>query len=198
MFDQVKGCRPLSEAELHRALGCFDGHYAARDRAMFILGVKTGFRISELLSLRLVDVEIGGHIAERVTVARRHMKKKIEGRTVILHPEAQKALAEWIAELRRNTDVEPDTFVFRSRKGANRPISSVQAYRILKDAFRLAGVAGQTGTHSMRKTFADRVYTALDRDLIKTQRALGHRNINSTVSYLGFREEEIDDAILSI
>jgi len=33
---------------------------------------------------------------------------------------------------------------------------------------------------------------------VKTQRALGHRNINSTVQYLSFREEEIDEAILSI
>ncbi len=184
---------------MSRMPDCFNGRYAARDRAMFTLGVKTGFRISELLSLQLCDVEIGGRIAERVTVARRHMKKKIEGRTVILHPVAQKVLAEWISELRRDvSDVGPETFVFRSRKGANRSISYVQAYRILQDAFHAAGVAGQTGTHSMRKTFADRVYTALDRDLIKTQRALGHRNINSTVSYLGFREEEIDDAILSI
>lgn len=197
MFD-LKGCRPLSETEVKRMPDCFNGRYAARDRAMFILGVKTGFRISELLSLRIGDVVIAEHIAERVTVARRHMKKKTEGRTVILHPEAREALAAWIDELRQHTDAGPDAFVFHSRKGANRPISYVQAYRIIKDALRLAGVAGQTGTHSMRKTFADRVYTALEQDLVKTQRALGHRNINSTVSYLGFREEEIDDAILSI
>ena len=49
----------------------------------------------------------------------------------------------------------------------------------------------------MRKTFADRVYEKLNHDLVKTQRALGHRNINSTVSYLSFREEEIDAAILA-
>jgi integrase len=34
----------------------FGGTYAARDRALFILGLKSGFRISELLSLRLGDV----------------------------------------------------------------------------------------------------------------------------------------------
>jgi hypothetical protein len=34
----------------------------------------------------------------------------------------------------------------------------------------------------MRKTFANRVYEKLDYDLVKTQWAIGHRNLNSTVS----------------
>jgi site-specific recombinase XerD len=50
----------------------------------------------------------------------------------------------------------------------------------------------------MRKTFANKVYDALGHDLIKTQRALGHKNINSTACYLSFREEDIDAAILAI
>jgi len=35
------------------------------------------------------------------------------------------------------------------------------------------------------------------RDLVKTQRALGHANINSTVSYLSCADEEIHAAILA-
>jgi integrase len=50
----------------------------------------------------------------------------------------------------------------------------------------------------MRKTFADRVYDRLGGDLVKLQRALGHRSIVSTASYVSFREEEIDEAILSL
>ena len=49
----------------------------------------------------------------------------------------------------------------------------------------------------MRQTFANRVYHRLDHDLVKTQRALGHKNINSTVSYLSFAEAEIEAAILA-
>jgi hypothetical protein len=49
----------------------------------------------------------------------------------------------------------------------------------------------------MRKTFANRVYDRLRHDLVKTQRALGHKNINSTVSYLSFRDEDVDAAILA-
>ena len=47
----------------------------------------------------------------------------------------------------------------------------------------------------MRKTFANRIYDKLEGDLPKTQRALGHKNINSTVSYLSFEEAgmKLDD-----
>jgi site-specific recombinase XerD len=44
----------------------FRGIYAARDRALFLLGVKTGYRISELLSLRVGDVWQQGSIARSV------------------------------------------------------------------------------------------------------------------------------------
>jgi site-specific recombinase XerD len=59
-------------------------------------------------------------------------------------------------------------------------------------------ISGTLGTHTMRKTFANKVHVLLGRDLVKTQRALGHKNVSSTVSYLSFLEEEIDEAILAL
>jgi integrase len=78
----MKGCRPLTEPEVEILQQSVGGVYAAWDRALFLLGVKSGFRISELLSLQLGDVWQHGRLVERVTVQRRHMKKKLEGRTV--------------------------------------------------------------------------------------------------------------------
>jgi site-specific recombinase XerD len=89
------------------------------------------------------------------------------------------------------------TCVFRSRKGVNRPISQVQAWRILHEAVTTNELTGKLGTHAMRKTFANRVYQQLNHDLVKTQRAMGHKNIYSTVAYLSFAEDEIDAAILA-
>jgi integrase len=71
--------------------------------------------------------------------------------------------------------------VFQSRKGHNRPISRVQAWRMLEALYEANGLTGRLGTHSMRKAFVNKVYTVLKGDLVKTQRALGHRNINSAV-----------------
>lgn len=50
----------------------------------------------------------------------------------------------------------------------------------------------------MRKTFANRIYEQLEGDLVMTARALAHQSVTSTASYLSFREDEIDEAILSM
>jgi integrase len=109
----MKGCRPLTEEEVVRVAHSFSGTYAARDQALFLLGVKSGFRISELLSLWVGDVSPHGRLVDRVTVQRRHMEKKLEGRTVLLHPEAKTALAAWPLTLRQSPDGTAQTFVFR-------------------------------------------------------------------------------------
>jgi site-specific recombinase XerD len=49
----------------------------------------------------------------------------------------------------------------------------------------------------MRKTFANRLYERLGHDLFKTQKALGHQNVNSTVQYLHIAQAEINAAILA-
>jgi integrase len=193
----MKGCRPLTEDEVMLVQRSFGGVYADRDKALFLLGVKSGFRISELLSLHVGDVWQHGRLVDRVTVERRHMKNQREGRTVLPHPEAKAALATWLLTLRQMPGCMALTFVFRSRKGVNRPISKVQAWWILHEAVTTNELTGKVGTHTMRKTFANRVYHQLNHDLVKTQRAMGHKNINSTVAYLSFVEDEIDAAILA-
>ena len=46
----MKGTRPLNNMEIRKVADCFSGTYATRNRGLFILGVSTGGRISELLS----------------------------------------------------------------------------------------------------------------------------------------------------
>ena len=52
----MKGTRPLDNDEIRRVSGCFTSTYEVRNRSLFMLGVSTGGRISELLSLTLGDV----------------------------------------------------------------------------------------------------------------------------------------------
>ena len=52
----MKDTRLLDYDEIRRVSGCFNGTYEIRNRALFMLGVSTGGRISELLSLRVGDV----------------------------------------------------------------------------------------------------------------------------------------------
>lgn len=202
----MKGCRPLTEAEVARLRQSFGGRYARRDHALFLLGVKSGFRISELLSLRVGNVWQGQQVVERVTVRRRHMKRQIEGRTVLLHPEARVALAAWLGELQAAGPCPVETYVFQSRKGPNRPISRRHALRVLREAYDANELTGPLGTHAMRKTFANHIYQYLCQrraageavdPFRMTSKALGHRSITSTDGYLSFLEADIDAAILA-
>lgn len=193
----MKGMRPLTDDEIARVAAGFNGAFAARDRALFILGIKTGLRISEILSLTLGDVLVGDRFHDRIYIERRHIKGKREGRSIPLNPSAREALLPWLKILKAE-GAPPGTFLFQSRSGRNRPISRVQAWKILHSVFQRVGVFGRLGTHSMRKSFAQRAFRKLNNDLLRTQRALGHRSIGSTISYLSFENQEIDEVIMSL
>lgn len=88
----MRGMRSLTDNEIEQVKRCFLGAFAARDYALFILGIKSGFRSSEILSLKLGDVFYNGKIQDRVYVRRKHMKGRNEGRCVVLHPAAKTSI----------------------------------------------------------------------------------------------------------
>jgi integrase len=100
----MKGCRPLTDSEIATVKGTF---VRTRDKALFILGLKTVLRISELLSLKVGDVYQYGRLADVVYVERKHMKKKLEGRAIPLHQDAKDALRVWIKELEKACESRP-------------------------------------------------------------------------------------------
>ena len=175
----MRGCRPLSVAGSGPLFG----------------RLYTGFRITELLSLRWHDCLRHGQVTASLTIARRHIKQKQHGRTVALHPHARAALAHWYHDAQPVSDT---LYVFRSRKGHNRPLTRQSAWQILMDAYTACGMTGRLGTHSLRKTFAMVIHEQLARDLYRTQQALGHVNIGSTILYLPVAEDEIQQAIVSV
>lgn len=120
----MPGCRPLTDEEVDQVMQPFDGRFAARDRALFLPGIYTGFRITELLSLRLRDVYQHQEVLSRVTVPRRNMKGKHASRSVPLHPHAQLTLEAWVADMPHHFEAVLESFVFRSREGENRSISA--------------------------------------------------------------------------
>lgn len=185
----MPGCKPLSDSEISKSLSSL---YTIRNKCLFILGLRTGFRISELLSIKVSQVLQYGTISSHITVNRSNMKGSNASRSVKLHNDAIEAIKLHIEA----NDLTHDDYLFKSRLGG--PISRVQAWRILNKAYKRAEITGRTGTHSMRKSFAVRVHNAANKDLIKTQKAMGHKSMNSTVSYLDVDQPEIDDLITKL
>lgn len=200
----MKGCRPLTDTEVRYAVRSFEGRYAVRNRCLFVLGIVCGFRITEMLSLRIKDVVAGGRVRSYVKVPRRNMKGSKEGRTAYLPPEGQRAVLEQIRALEYPASAD---FLFRSQWAENKAISASQAHRVLVGCFDSCGIVDQVATHSLRKTFADRMYTHfLERvaagegvdAFTETSLALGHRDPASTRHYLSFRDEGRREAAKAI
>ena len=194
----MKGCRPYSPGEFKKVVSSFQGRFAQRNAALFVLGTKTGFRISELRSLRIVDIWEDGGFNRHITIRKAAMKGKGQSRTVVLHPAAKAIISSWLMEMKRRGWFCPDSYLFRSQMGDNRPITSSQAAKILKKNFRFNSMPGKLSTHSMRKSFAKDLFVALDKDIYKLSRALGHKSITSTLHYLSFRQDEFDRAVLTL
>lgn len=186
----MAGTRPLSKQEIDQVLSLLK---TQRDKTLFILGLKSGFRISELLSIRVKDIIQNNRVVDKIRVTRSNMKAN-RTRDVILHPLAK----EYILNLIHQDKLESHHYLFKSRKGDNKAITREQAWNILREAFDKAHLTGPLGTHSLRKTFSVSVHKALGNDLLATQKALGHSSINSTIAYLPINEEEVDNAILNL
>jgi integrase len=180
------GARPFeNREEIARMMQGFQGAFAFRNRAIMSLGIRSGLRISEILSLRIRDVlGAGNSFRDAIYVRRSAMKGKLAGRRLPLHPVAKITLGRWLVERRqREGDLDLESYIFASRKGVGRPISRSTACHVFAEAARCAGLREGISTHSMRKWVAMRVYRASGNCLVKTGAVLGHRQIGTTARY---------------
>jgi len=89
----MKGCRSLTDEEIQSVFNQLQG---PRNKMLFVLGVKLGLRVSELLSLKLQDVLEHGQVGKFVTVAKKNTKGKLESKTLPLTESAREAIQTYI------------------------------------------------------------------------------------------------------
>jgi len=159
-----------------------------RNRLLLTLGTAFGLRISDLLTLKAGDLR--GQDSLIITEQKRKKKRKITFSSSVKH-EIKEHIGDESAD---------DDYVFASRKGGGKPISRVQAYRILNDAAERVGISdkiGGIGTHSLRKTFGYRLYeNGVNITLIMSM--LNHSSERETLKYIGITADEIEAAYESI
>ncbi|MFD2704643.1 site-specific integrase [Salibacterium lacus] len=159
-----------------------------RNRLLFVLGVNSGLRISDMLPLKVGDVRGQDYVAIRE-------KKTAKPKRFALNNAIKREIRESVP-----ADAADDDYLFRSRKGANKPISRVQAYRILDAAVERAGLAGKIGAigcHSTRKTFGYFAYKN-GTDIGLLMRVFNHSSEKQTLHYIGQTQEDIDDVYVNI
>ncbi|MDE0397691.1 MAG: tyrosine-type recombinase/integrase [Candidatus Poribacteria bacterium] len=195
----MKGTRPLDNDEIRRVLGCFTGTYEIRNRSLFMLGVSTGGRISELLSLQIGDVYQNGSAVTDLLFEKAVVKGGEVSRAVPVNQDGRRAIDDLIAWHRQYYENTYESRpLFPSRHNAGRvPMHRQTAHDVLKKAFIAAGLNGKLATHSLRKSFAQRLYDKTG-DIYLVQELLGHRNISTTQKYLGVNYADAKAAVEAI
>ena len=182
----MKGTRPLNNGEIRRVSAAFTGTYEIRNRGLFMLGVSTGGRISELLSLTIGDVYQNGRAVSDLLYSKSVVKGGEVSRAVPVNVDGRvaiDALIDWHREKYALLAPSRPLFPSRNQKGTV-AMNRQTAHEMLKAAFLAAGLNGKIATHSLRKSFAQRVYEQSG-DIYLVQELLGHRSVSTTQKYIG-------------
>jgi len=187
--------RPFTEIELEKTLARLRCDGRDRDALLLAMGSYLGFRISELLSLKVEDVAENGIARLEIIVSRRNLKggrgarrRSVHNRRIVVPEKLRRVLTDFLGR----SALFPGSYLFQSREGGNRPIGRSQAHRIIVGAANACGIYDRIATHSMRKSFVRRIYTLSGHDLIKTQRIVGHCSPLSTARYLETDQDDLD------
>lgn len=149
-----------------------------RNLLLFVMGINSGLRISDLLSLNVGDVKGRQYITLKEKKTKKIKKFPINDR-----------LKPMISKFVKNRPDDEPLFltIFRTRLGR------VMAYNIIHSACREAGLNIVVGTHTMRKTFGYHHYKQ-NKDVAMLQMIFNHSNPRTTLRYIGIAQDEIEES----
>lgn len=164
---------PLDDAALRRMLDAA----SVRDRAIVLLMLDTGLRLSELAGLRPSDLRPDGSL--------KVMGKGARERIVPVGGVARQALVRY---LRQADAADTEAAIFRARGGGALGARGVQ--QVFKRLKARAGIPGRCSPHILRHTFA-RAYLLNGGDAFSLQRMLGHSTLDMVKRYVALADTDL-------
>jgi integrase len=152
-------------------------------RVLVLADAATGLRISEILALRWLDIDWKNSC---IRVVRAYVygrfgppKSKASKKPVPLHPILAALLQAWRKETLYAAE---EDFIFPSYrlKGKKPPCANMLVAKHLQPAARKAGIIGQVGFHTLRRTLASAL-VANGNDPKLVQELLRHSNVKTTL-----------------
>lgn len=174
----------LSLDEMERLLASpnFQTTLGLRDKAMLELMYATGLRVSELVSLKVSDLDLQvGYL--------RSLGKGSKERVVPMGEAARNAVDDYLVRSRRVLlKGNPVSELFVTRRGTK--MTRQGFWKILKGYARKANLPKGVSPHTLRHAFATHL---LERgaDLRSVQEMLGHSDISTTQIYTHVLEERM-------
>ena len=174
----------LSAEEMERLLDqpSGDSDKEIRDNAMLQLLYATGIRVSELISLRLSDVNM--HMG--FLICRAGGRERM----IPFGNEVREALQRYLAKVRDHMVTnEAKDILFVNCSGM--PMSRQGFWKLVKSYAKKAGISTDITPHTLRHTFAAHMVES-GTDLKSVQEMLGHSDISTTHMYvdLGKKKQE--------
>jgi integrase len=179
--------------KLEQIKNILKGQGRYRDLLLFVVGINTALRVSDLLTLRIGDfVDEAGEVRERFWLREEKRGKRNE---VVINRSIREAL-ELYRAVYPEVEANLDHFVFFNTRTQDytQPISRKQAWQFISTICRDAGLRGNYGTHSLRKTWG---YHARMNgvDLALIMHKLNHSDLTYTKRYLGITDEELEEVV---
>lgn len=184
--------RPLSSREVRMLYGACYGKNGLRNQAIITLQLHAGLRINEVVGLRLKQViDNTGKIKGSIIISGRNMKGK-KSHTYYISNTGKEILKTYIQSIEIN-DLDAPLFASPRTNGF---MSANAGSQLMKNLMVKAGI-NDASAHSCRSTFARKL---LDNGVgIETiSRALSHKNISTTVIYLGNIAPKVENAVCNI
>lgn len=161
-----------------------------RDYLLFVTGISSALRVSDLLKLKIKDIWDGKKVCEIISLKE---KKTGKYKQFPISKNLEKAIREYVDEY-KPTDLEQ--YVFFSRQGTE-PLSRSQAFRILKNAAQAVGIKENIGTHSMRKTWGYWAYKQ-GYSLALLSDIFNHSSEAVTRRYIGISQEDRNEVYINL
>ncbi len=151
---------------------------------LFKFGLNTGLRISDILPVRLEDVQNSdGQFREYFS-----LKEKKTGKEKKI--KINNALSNEIRSYLSKEEFTQHSYLFVSQKGLH--LGRVQAYRILKNAAEAVGLE-HFGTHSLRKTWGYWTYKLSNHNIGLIMDTFNHSSQSVTLRYIGISQDQKDE-----
>jgi len=156
--------------------------YDYRNKAMLETLYATGLRISELVNLKFVNVDLDNALI-------RVIGKGSKERMVPISSESEKYLKIYI-EKYRNKILGTKTSEYLFISNAKKNITRQGFFKILKKECQRAGIEKEVSPHVLRHSFATHLLQG-GADIRVIQELLGHSNITTTEIYTHLINEQI-------
>lgn len=188
--DNMNTVNPIRDKKQLEAMKSFLKGKDTRDYLMFMVGISSALRISDILKLKVSDIWDGKKPTSFIML---NEKKTGKAKRFPITKNLNKAIFQFMKEY----DLNQEELLFKSRKGINKAITRQQASYILSVTADYIGIKEPISTHSMRKTWGYWAYKS-GVSLALIMEALNHSSIANTRKYLGITQEDLDEVYMSL